>query len=169
MMTTSIETTELQSRLREKDPSGWKYSTLQYIKVKAKEKVKNGFIVKSQSIVFVLLTSQLPPWCFFNHILSHLTTTTTVDLYPLKSLGPGRLRTIFLCPLLPSLRSLMFESVSPLIVSISLVDMLFLGFLLGCFFVCFFSHLTPRGELIYSLCDRPYTHLSRYISKKIKR
>ena len=55
---------------------------------------------------------------------------TTGDRYPLKSFGPGRLLATFLCLLLPSLRPLMFESVSPLIVSLSLVDMLFLVFLL---------------------------------------
>ena len=55
------------------------------------------------------------------------TYTTTVYPYPLNSWGPGRLLATFICPLLPSLRPLMFESVSPLIVSLSLVvDMLFL-------------------------------------------
>ena len=54
----------------------------------------------------------------------------TVDPYPLKSLGTGRLLATCVCLLLLSLRPLMFESVSPLIVSVSLVDMLFLVFLL---------------------------------------
>ena len=49
----------------------------------------------------------------------HQVYIATVDLYPLKSLGPGRLLATFLCLLLPSLSHLMFESVSPLIVSIT--------------------------------------------------
>ena len=57
--------------------------------------------------------------------------TATVDPYPLKSLGPGRLLDTFLCLLLLSLRPPMFETVSPLIVYVSLVDMLFLVFLLA--------------------------------------
>ena len=65
----------------------------------------------------------------------------TVDLYPLKSLGPGRLLATFLCLLLPSLRPIMVETVSPLIVSLSLVDMLFLVFL--------FLLL-----MMYSICDK---------------
>ena len=56
--------------------------------------------------------------------LSVCLLTTTDDRYPLKSFGPGRLLATFPCLLLPSLRPLMFESVSPLIVSLSLVDML---------------------------------------------
>ena len=59
-----------------------------------------------------------------------LGVTTTGDRYQLKSFGPGRLLATFLCILLPSLRPLMFESVSPLIVSLSLVDIWFLVFLL---------------------------------------
>ena len=53
--------------------------------------------------------------------------TTTVDRYSLKSFGPGRLLATFLRLLLPSLRPLMFESVSPLIVSLALVGMLYLA------------------------------------------
>ena len=50
--------------------------------------------------------------------LYYFCTTTTVDRYPLKSFGPGRLLPTLLCILLPSFRPLMFESVSPLIVSL---------------------------------------------------
>ena len=44
-----------------------------------------------------------------------------------SSLVPGRLLATFLCLLLLSLRHLMFECVSPLIVSVSLVD-IYVGF-----------------------------------------
>ena len=74
----------------------------------------------------------------FAHLMrTTTTTTTTVDRYPLKSLGPGRLLATFLCLMLPSLRPLMFESVFPLIMSLSLVGMWVLVFLL----VFFNAHL----------------------------
>ena len=64
------------------------------------------------------------------HWFPHVQTITTLDSNPLKILGLGRLLAPFLCRLLlSSLRPLMFECVSPLIVSVSLVNMLFLVFL----------------------------------------
>ena len=51
-------------------------------------------------------------------------------------MGPGRSLATFFCLLLPSLHPLMFESVSPLTVSLSLVDMLFLVFLSVFSMVC---------------------------------
>ena len=69
------------------------------------------------------------------YITYFLLELTTVDPYPLKSLGPGRLLATFLCLSLLSLRPPMFESVSSLIVSVSLVGMLFLVFILIDFFL----------------------------------
>ena len=63
-------------------------------------------------------------------IKSLLVPSTTVDRYSLKSFGPGRLLATLLCLLPLSLRPLMFECVSLLIVSLSLVGMWFLVFLL---------------------------------------
>ena len=62
---------------------------------------------------------------------------------PESSLGPGRLLATFLCLLLLSLGPLMFECVSLLIVSVSLVDMVFFGLPLGFFVSCslLFLHL----------------------------
>ena len=63
-------------------------------------------------------------------ILARPVTTATVDPYALKSMGPGRLLATFLCLSLLVLHPPMFESVSSLIVSVSLVDMLFLALVL---------------------------------------
>ena len=64
------------------------------------------------------------------HVHCHYYSWPLCNMYMLKSLGPGRLLATFLCLLLISLGPLIFECVSPLIVSVSLADMLFLVFLL---------------------------------------
>ena len=83
-------------------------------------------IFKSKFPQTVILFTSLLDLSYFRFCFR----TTTVDRGSLKSFGPGRLLATLLCLLPLSLRPVMFECLSLLIVSLSLVGMLFLVFLL---------------------------------------